>query len=140
MRDASGQVANYVGVFRDITVVREAQERMDYLATHDELTTLPNRTLLIDRLRLSVNRAARANNPLALLFVDIDNFKLINDSLGHDLGDKLLLQVADRLKTCVRGEDTVARMGGDECSGLISPDTSIGGKFTDRGALHDKTA
>ena len=119
VKGAGNQVVNYVGVFRDITVARGSLERMDYLATHDELTSLPNRTLLNDRLRLAVNRAERAGKRLAVLFVDIDNFKLINDTLGHELGDYLLRQAAGRLKESVRAEDTVARMGGDEFVVLI---------------------
>lgn len=114
VKDADNQVVNYVGVFRDITVVKGSQERMEFLATHDEVTNLPNRTLLGDRLRLAISRAERAGSKLALLFVDLDNFKVINDTLGHELGDYLLLQAAARLKECVREQDTVGRMGGDE--------------------------
>lgn len=114
VRDEEGKVVNYIGMFSDITVIKESRQRMEYLATHDELTELPNRTLFNDHLRLALARSARAGTHLALLFVDLDNFKLINDTLGHQEGDALLKQVAARLKACVRGSDTVARLGGDE--------------------------
>lgn len=114
VRDEQGKVVNYIGMFSDITVIKESRQRMEYLATHDELTDLPNRNLFNDHLRLALARSARAGTRLALLFVDLDNFKLINDTLGHQEGDALLKQVAARLKACVRGSDTVARLGGDE--------------------------
>ncbi|MDD5248334.1 MAG: EAL domain-containing protein [Rhodocyclaceae bacterium] len=114
VKDADGRVINYVALFSDITVAREAQERMEFLATHDELTDLPNRTLFHDRLRLAVARAERAGTHLAILCVDLDDFKVINDTLGHETGDILLVQAALRLRDCVRAEDSVARMGGDE--------------------------
>lgn len=114
VRDEQGNVINYIGMFSDITLIKESRQRMEYLATHDELTDLPNRTLFNDHLRLALARSARASTDLALLFVDLDNFKIINDTLGHQEGDALLKQVAARLKTCVRGSDTVARLGGDE--------------------------
>ncbi len=119
VKDAQGRVLNYIAVFRDITVVRGSQQRMDFLATHDELTALPNRILLIDRLQLAVKRAIRTDQRLAVLLIDLDNFKDINDSLGHHHGDELLLQAAGRLTECVRREDTVARMGGDEFAILL---------------------
>ena len=112
--DEKGKVINYIGMFSDITLIKESRQRMEYLATHDELTNLPNRTLFNDHLRLSLARSARAGTRLALLFVDLDNFKMINDTLGHEEGDALLKQVAIRLKGCAREEDTVARLGGDE--------------------------
>ncbi len=114
LRDAQGQVMQYIGVFRDITVVRDTQLRMTWLATHDELTALPNRTLLHDQLQRVVSRAERDGRKLAVLLVDIDNFKLINDSQGHVAGDELLQQVAARLKAGVRERDLLARLGGDE--------------------------
>ena len=114
VRDEHGKIINYIGMFSDITLIKESRQRMEYLATHDELTDLPNRTLFNDHLRLALARSARAGTHLALLFVDLDNFKLINDTLGHQEGDALLKQVAARLKACVRQSDTVARLGGDE--------------------------
>ncbi|SMB29384.1 putative Diguanylate cyclase [Sterolibacterium denitrificans] len=114
IRDGAGNLASYISVFRDISLVKNSEERVEFLGTHDDLTHLPNRTLLNDRLRQAVNRAERSGHRLALMFVDIDNFKLVNETFGHTLGDNLLLQTAERLKDCVRCEDTVARMGGDE--------------------------
>jgi len=119
VKDQSGQIVNYVAMFSDITLIRESQHRVEFLATHDDLTGLPNRTLFNDRLRLALARATRSKNKLAVLFIDLDNFKVINDTLGHDIGDKLLKQAASRLLECVRTEDTVARLGGDEFVVLI---------------------
>ena len=114
VKDHDGQIVNYVAMFSDITLVRESQHRVEFLATHDDLTGLPNRTLYNDRLRLALARATRSGEKLAVLFLDLDNFKLVNDTLGHDTGDKLLKQASARLLECVRTEDTVARLGGDE--------------------------
>ena len=114
VKDQEGAVVNYVAMFSDITLVRESQHRVEFLATHDDLTGLPNRTLFNDRLRLALARSARSKESVAVLFLDLDNFKVVNDTLGHDAGDKLLKQAAGRLLECVRTEDTVARLGGDE--------------------------
>lgn len=114
VKDQAGQIVNYVAMFSDITIVRESQHRVEFLATHDDLTGLPNRTLFNDRLRLALARAARSGECMGVLFLDLDNFKVINDTLGHDVGDKLLKQASNRLLECVRAEDTVARLGGDE--------------------------
>lgn len=114
VKDENGKVVNYIGMFSDITLNKESRQRMEYLATHDELTNLPNRTLFNDHLRLALARSTRTNTRLALLFVDLDNFKNINDTLGHEEGDAILKQVAARLKGCIREIDTVARLGGDE--------------------------
>ena len=114
VKDQEGKVVNYVAMFSDITLVRESQLRIDFLATHDDLTGLPNRTLYNDRLRLALARASRAKDNLAVMFLDLDNFKIINDTLGHEMGDRLLKQASGRLLECVRAEDTVARIGGDE--------------------------
>jgi diguanylate cyclase (GGDEF)-like protein/PAS domain S-box-containing protein len=99
---------------RDVTERRAIQERIQHLAFHDALTGLPNRTLMQDRITQAVARAERAAHKIAVMFIDIDNFKNINDSLGHDAGDDLLCEVATRLKNSVRGHDTIARQGGDE--------------------------
>jgi diguanylate cyclase (GGDEF)-like protein/PAS domain S-box-containing protein len=99
---------------RDVTDRKVIQQRIQHLAYHDNLTGLPNRGLLQDRLAHSIARAERANRKVAVLFVDLDNFKNINDTLGHDVGDELLRQVSRRLSECVRLEDTIARQGGDE--------------------------
>src|SRR3990172_4076573 len=114
VKDEAGKIINYIGTFSDITIAKESRQRMEFLATHDELTNLPNRALFNDPLRLAAARSARAGTRLALLFVDLDNFKIINDTLGHDEGDMLLKQVADLLKGYIREEDIVARLGGDE--------------------------
>ena len=114
VKDQAGRVVNYVAMISDITLARESQQRIEFLATHDDLTGLPNRTLFNDRLRLALARAARSRERLAVVFLDLDNFKVINDTLGHDMGDELLKQASARLLECVRNEDTVARLGGDE--------------------------
>ncbi len=114
VKGQNGEVVNYVAMFSDITQVRESQHRVEFLATHDDLTGLPNRTLFNDRLKLALARASRSKENLTVLFLDLDDFKIINDTLGHDTGDKLLKQAANRLLECVRTEDTVARLGGDE--------------------------
>ena len=111
---SDGRPERYVSVFHDITELRRNEERIRHLAFHDPLTGLPNRVLLHDRLAQAIASARRDNEPLGLMFIDLDRFKAINDSFGHDSGDGLLKQVADRLKNCLRKSDTVARMGGDE--------------------------
>jgi diguanylate cyclase (GGDEF)-like protein/PAS domain S-box-containing protein len=113
-RDASGQVRRMTGTTANITARKAAEERVEFLATRDPLTGLPNRMLLNDRLALGLANAARKKTRLAFMFIDLDRFKTINDSLGHDVGDELLKRVASRLLACVRASDTVARLGGDE--------------------------
>jgi diguanylate cyclase (GGDEF)-like protein/PAS domain S-box-containing protein len=112
--DVNGRVTHYVGVFADISERKEAEEEIQRLAFYDPLTELPNRRLLMDRLRRSIAAAKRRRGHGALLFIDLDNFKTLNDTFGHDFGDELLVAVAGRLAKCVRAEDTVARLGGDE--------------------------
>lgn len=114
-----GAPAGHLLVLRDVTDRKVAERRLDHLAHHDLVTGLPNRTLFFDRLTQAVARAGRCGSQLAVLFLDLDRFKLINDSLGHDVGDRLLLAVTDRLQQCLRGEDTLARFGGDEFSVLL---------------------
>jgi len=104
----------YVATMIDITHQKAASERIEQLAFYDPLTNLPNRRLLLDRLKQALASTTRSDRKGALLFIDLDNFKTLNDTLGHDIGDLLLLQVAQRLVTCVREGDTVARLGGDE--------------------------
>jgi diguanylate cyclase (GGDEF)-like protein/PAS domain S-box-containing protein len=109
-----GRLVGAVAVFRDITRRLAAEEKIRQLAWHDSLTGLPNRALLMDRLSVATAGALRDKETLATLFIDLDQFKHINDSLGHATGDRLLQQVAQRLAGCVRASDTVARLGGDE--------------------------
>ncbi len=109
-----GSITHYVGSHIDITERKAAEEEIENLAFFDPLTNLPNRRLLLDRLKQALVSAARNDREGALLFLDLDSFKTLNDSLGHDMGDILLQQVAQRLLSCVREHDTVARLGGDE--------------------------
>ncbi|MDE2089528.1 MAG: EAL domain-containing protein [Gammaproteobacteria bacterium] len=114
VRDVMGSVTHYVGVFNDISTYKQFEERMKFLAHHDALTQLPNRVMLQGRFRETANRAERYEKQAALLFIDLDRFKTINDSLGHSVGDLLLQSVAVRLSEGVRKIDTVVRLGGDE--------------------------
>ena len=114
IRDAQGKVGNYVGVFHDMTEIKLHEEQLRHQAHHDALTGLPNRLLFHDRLGVAMAHARREGKKVAVLFLDLDNFKRINDSLGHTLGDLLLREVADRLSGCLRQGDSVARYGGDE--------------------------
>ncbi|BAE52133.1 EAL domain-containing protein [Paramagnetospirillum magneticum] len=120
VRDENGSVVNYVAIFSDISAIKSSQRRIEFLATHDELTGIPNRSLLMDRLKHAVAQAKRQKTKLAVLFIDLDNFKVINDSLGHDVGDQLLKQATERLKHCVRDSDTLARLGGDEFVAVLT--------------------
>jgi diguanylate cyclase (GGDEF)-like protein/PAS domain S-box-containing protein len=114
VKDDAGLTTHYVGTFSDITSRKTAEEEIRNLAFYDPLTRLPNRRLLLDRLKQTLAASTRSEKHGALLFIDLDNFKTLNDTLGHDIGDLLLQQVAQRLNTCVREGDTVARLGGDE--------------------------
>lgn len=114
IKDELDRVKNYVSVFRDISDIKSSEEKIQYQANHDPLTGLPNRLLFSDRLSLAVNQAMRNHSQMALLYIDLDRFKTINDSLGHITGDYLLQHIAGRLNDCVRDGDTIARVGGDE--------------------------
>lgn len=117
--DSKKIVQNYVAVFTDITSRKQSEERLQFMANHDALTHLPNRTLLQERIEQALLRAKRSNGKLAVLFIDLDRFKVINDTLGHQAGDMLLQEAARRLKDCLRVSDTVARQGGDEFVVLV---------------------
>ncbi len=114
IHDCRGRITGAVIVFRDVTAARAKSTRLSHLAQHDDLTNLPNRAVLDDRLGQAIASAQRHRQKLAVLFLDVDRFKYINDSLGHDVGDRLLQLVAQRLVACVRSSDTVSRQGGDE--------------------------
>lgn len=114
VKSVQGEITNYVGIFADITELKKTQQRLEHLANYDPVTGLPNRILLADRLQQSLAQAARNEALLAVCFIDLDGFKLINDKYGHETGDKLLMAVAKRLSDAVRGGDTVSRLGGDE--------------------------
>lgn len=114
VRNAAGKLTHRIAVMADISSMKEAQTRLDFLAHHDVLTALPNRLLFNDRLHHAIERAQRDKSALALLFIDLDRFKNINDSLGHHVGDLLLIEAARRIKSLARRADTVARFGGDE--------------------------
>ena len=117
-RDKS--ITGAIVTFRDVSAARAKSLEMSHLAQHDVLTDLPNRVLFNDRLTQAISLAERQSKQLAVMFVDLDHFKKINDSLGHDVGDKLLQSVAGRLKACVRRSDTISRLGGDEFVVLLS--------------------
>ena len=117
--DEQGQFLGYRGVSRDITESKLAEERLRHQALHDQLTGLPNRSLILDRLEQLIALGRRNGQQVAVLFIDLDDFKKINDSLGHETGDRLLLDVADRLQGTLRHCDSVGRLGGDEFIVLI---------------------
>ncbi len=120
VHDRSGQLVGAIMVFRDVTAARAMGQRMSHLAHHDFLTGLPNRLSLNERLSQAIASADRHRQSLAVMFLDMDGFKGINDSLGHPVGDELLQSVSRRLLACVRGSDTVGRQGGDEFVVLLA--------------------
>jgi diguanylate cyclase (GGDEF)-like protein/PAS domain S-box-containing protein len=139
--DSDGAPSYYFVQVRDITDRKRAEEALAHQALHDDLTHLPNRLLLVDRLSLSLARADRLDSHVAVLFLDLDRFKLVNDGLGHVVGDQLLVEVADRLSASIRASDTVARFGGDE---FVIVREDVGGaseavEFAERvvGVLHE---
>lgn len=124
IKDNGGKTVQYAAILSDLTSRKQNEERIKHLAYHDALTDLPNRYLFLDRLTLALAHAARHESTLAVLFLDLDRFKDVNDTLGHAAGDHLLQEVARRLQKCIRDEDTVARMGGDEFT-LLLPEVSV---------------
>jgi diguanylate cyclase (GGDEF)-like protein/PAS domain S-box-containing protein len=120
-----GEVVGAVVTFKDIIGRKALEQQLHHQAFHDPLTELPNRALFMDRLEHALTRANRRGNKVAVLFTDLDNFKVINDSLGHEIGDQLLVAVAERLKACLRPEDTAARLGGDEFTILVEDIASV---------------
>jgi diguanylate cyclase (GGDEF)-like protein/PAS domain S-box-containing protein len=114
IKDETGDVVALLGVTREINELKQAEMSLQHLATHDSLTSLPNRFLLMDRLNQALARAERDGVSFGVLFVDIDDFKGINDSAGHEAGDRVLRAIAERLQASVRASDTIARLGGDE--------------------------
>lgn len=118
--DDRGRVTNYVGIFSDISRMKATEQRLVRMAHYDPLTGLSNRALFRDRIRQALARADRTRNAVAVMFLDLDGFKTVNDTLGHPVGDELLVAVGNRLRDCVRKTDTVARMGGDEFTLLLS--------------------
>lgn len=119
IRDNQQQVSNYVGVFSNGNTHESIIEHLHYLAYYDGLTGLPNRQLFMDRLNVAISHARRNKHMLAVMFIDLDQFKLINDTLGHKAGDDLLKAVTERMKRCIRDGDTLARLAGDEFTVLI---------------------
>ncbi|MCW8827394.1 MAG: diguanylate cyclase [Gammaproteobacteria bacterium] len=128
--DTTGQINHYVGVFSDISERKAEADELQRMAHHDPLTGLPNRTLFYDRLSQAIMQARRDDRRVAVMFIDLDHFKKINDEYGHDIGDQLLCRAAERLSSCVRESDTVARMGGDEFTAILTDvGNSATGKF-----------
>ncbi len=124
VRDENGVIRNYLSIQDDITEKKQAEERIDYLAHFDSLTNLPNRVLLKDRFQTTLNFAKRNKRSFSVCFLDIDHFKTLNDTLGHDLGDEILVEMAKRFQSVLRSEDTISRLGGDEFV-FILPDSDV---------------
>lgn len=119
VKDRQQKVVNYVGIFSDVHTQAYTMERLRYLAYYDGLTGLPNRQLFMDRLVLALSQAQRDKHMLAVMFIDIDQFKQVNDTCGHKVGDRLLIAMTERMKGCLRDGDTLARIGGDEFTVIL---------------------
>ncbi len=124
--DDQGKVTNYVGLFSDITLTKKQQKSLEFMAHYDVLTALPNRSLFADRLHQAISRSKRKDTLLAVCFLDLDNFKMVNDQHGHDTGDRLLVEVAERIRSNIREDDTACRQGGDEFILLLQELETIG--------------
>jgi diguanylate cyclase (GGDEF)-like protein/PAS domain S-box-containing protein len=109
-----GEITNYVGISSDITLLKQHEKQLERIAHYDALTGIPNRTLLSDRMKQAIARTAREQNMMAVCYLDLDEFKPINDTLGHEAGDHVLIEIVQRIQSAIRGGDTVARLGGDE--------------------------
>jgi diguanylate cyclase (GGDEF)-like protein len=118
--NTDGRVTHFVGVLNDVTGIKHYEEQLEMHASVDSLTGLANRNVLKDRIRHAIAAAQRQRNMIAVGFMDLDNFKFVNDSLGHSIGDELLKRVAERLSSCLRGQDTIARYGGDEFAFVLA--------------------
>ena len=125
LKDGQGKITHFIATGVDISERIRAQEKLEYMAHHDAVTGLPNRVLLLDRVQQALNRAQREGVNVAVLFIDLDGFKAINDTVGHHFGDRLLSEVAARLQSLVREEDTVARLGGDEFAVVLEGMSSM---------------
>jgi diguanylate cyclase (GGDEF)-like protein/PAS domain S-box-containing protein len=125
LRDARGQITHFIATGKDISDRIRVQEKLEFMAHHDAVTGLPNRVLLLDRIDQALARGRRESMPVAVLFLDLDGFKAINDTVGHHVGDRLLNEVAGRLQNVVRERDTVARLGGDEFAVVLEGMTSM---------------
>jgi diguanylate cyclase (GGDEF)-like protein/PAS domain S-box-containing protein len=126
VREPSGEPAYFIRVMEDITERKRLEHALQHTATHDRLTGLPNRSLMQDRLRHAVEQCVRRSRIAGVMFIDLDRFKIVNDTLGHAMGDRLLQIVAGRLRNCVRCEDTVGRLGGDEFAIVLTELTNAG--------------
>jgi len=125
MRDDDGRLTRYVGLFSDITEIKDQQRRLEHMAHYDALTRLPNRILLADRLAQAIALSARSQKLLAVAYLDLDGFKPVNDTFGHDTGDQLLIEASRRFGECIRAGDTACRLGGDEFVLLVSSLSNI---------------
>jgi two-component system CheB/CheR fusion protein len=114
VKNNNGEIIQYVGAISDISQVKASQEKLQFIANHDALTGLPNRNLILERAEYTISKAKRQKTTFAVMFVDLDRFKVVNDGLGHSFGDKVLKKVAERLENVTRDEDAIARIGGDE--------------------------
>jgi diguanylate cyclase (GGDEF)-like protein/PAS domain S-box-containing protein len=123
--DEHGDTVNYLGLFSDITQTKEQQQALEMMAHYDMLTQLPNRTLFADRFNQAIAHSNRNHSLLAVVFLDLDGFKPINDRYGHEIGDQLLIEVAQRIKACIRQDDTASRLGGDEFVLLLNDISSV---------------